>query len=76
MSSKSTEVKDIEEITRQAHCGEDVSEHFTGSFQAKQRISVVLPLELLQSIEAECDRQKVTLQDWIEKVFAEKISEF
>jgi len=52
MNSKSTEVKDIEEIAQQADSGEDVSEHFTGHFQAKQQINIAFPLELLKSIDA------------------------
>jgi len=75
MNSKSTEIKDIEEIAQQAHLGADVSEHFTGHFQAKQQINIALPLELLRSIEAECQLQKIDLQDWIKMVCAEKIRE-
>ncbi|MGK7929275.1 MAG: hypothetical protein AB4290_29225, partial [Spirulina sp.] len=56
-----------------AHSGVDVSEHFTGHFQAKQQISIALPLELLQSIDAECQRQKIDRQDWIKMACAEKI---
>jgi len=73
MSSKSTEIKDIEEIAQQAQLGSDVSEHFTGHFQAKQQINIALPLELLLSIEAECQLQKIDRQDWIKIVCAEKI---
>ena len=73
MSSKSTEIQDIEEIAQQAHLGADVSEHFTGHFQAKQQINIALPLELLRSIEAECQLQKIDRQDWIKKVCAERI---
>jgi len=75
MSSKSTEIKDIEEIAQQAQLGADVSEHFTGHFQAKQQINIALPLELLRSIEAECQLQKIDRQDWIKMVCAEKIRE-
>ena len=63
MSSKSTEIKDIEEIAQQAHLGKDVSEHFTGYFQANQQISIAFPLELLRSIDAECQLQKINRQD-------------
>ena len=73
MSSKSTEIQDIEEIAQQAHLGADVSEHFTGHFQAKQQINIALPLELLRSIEAECQLQKTDCQDWINLVCVEKI---
>ena len=75
MSSKSTEIKDIEEIAHQAHLGADVSEHFTGNFQAKQQINITFPLELLRSIDAECERQKIDRQDWIKLVCADKIRE-
>ncbi|NET60498.1 MAG: hypothetical protein F6K47_31480 [Symploca sp. SIO2E6] len=75
MSSKFTEIKDIEEIAQQAHLGADVSEHFTGHLQAKQQINIALPLELLQSIDAECQRQQINRQDWIKVVCAEKIRE-
>jgi uncharacterized pyridoxal phosphate-containing UPF0001 family protein len=75
MSSKSTEIKDIEEIAQQAHLGADVSEHFTGHFQANQQINITFPLELLRSIDAECQLQKVNREDWIKIVCAEKIRE-
>ena len=75
MSSKSTETKDIEEIAQQAHLGADISEHFTGNFQAKQQINITFPLKLLRSIDAECQRQKIDRQDWIKLVCAEKIRE-
>ncbi|MBN3894060.1 MAG: hypothetical protein V7L14_01460 [Nostoc sp.] len=75
MSSESTEIKDIEEIAQQAHSGADVSEHFTGHFQAKQQINIAFPLELLKSIDAECQLQKISRQDWIKMVCAEKIRE-
>ncbi len=75
MSSKSTEIKDIEEIAQQAHLGADISEHFTGNFQAKQQINITFPLGLLRSIDAECQRQKIDRQDWIKLVCAEKIRE-
>jgi hypothetical protein len=75
MSSESTNLKDIEEIARQAHSGEDVSEHFTEHFQAKQQIDIAFPLELLKSIDAECQLQKISRQDWIRMACAEKIRE-
>ena len=73
MNSESTEIKDIEEIAQQAHSGTDVSEHFTNHFQAKQQISIAFPLELLKSIDAECQLQKISRQDWIKIACAEKI---
>ena len=75
MNSKSTDIKDIEEIAQQAHAGADVSEHFTNRFQAKQHLDIVLPLELLQSIDAECQRQGIDRQGWIKAVCADKIRE-
>jgi uncharacterized pyridoxal phosphate-containing UPF0001 family protein len=75
MSNKSTEIKDIEEIAQLAHSGADVSEHFTGHFQANQHINIAFPLELLRSIDAECQLQKINRQDWIKIVCAEKIRE-
>lgn len=75
MNSKSTEIKDIEEIAQQAGSGADVSEHFTGHFQAKQQINFAFPLELLKSIDAECQLQKISRQDWIKMACAEKIRE-
>lgn len=75
MSSESTKIKDIEEIAHQAHLGADVSEHFTGHFQVKQQINVAFPLELLRSIDAECQRQKIDRQDWIKMACIEKIRE-
>ncbi|MBW4614314.1 MAG: hypothetical protein KME21_13785 [Desmonostoc vinosum HA7617-LM4] len=75
LNSESNEIKDIEEIAQQAHSGEDVSEHFTGCFQAKQQVSIAFPLELLRSIDAECQQQKINRQDWITLVCAEKIRE-
>ncbi|MCY7322399.1 MAG: hypothetical protein LH660_11520 [Phormidesmis sp. CAN_BIN36] len=75
MSSEPTKIKDIEEIAQQAHAGVDVSEHFTGHFQAKQQINITFPLELLESIDAECQLQKISRQDWIKMSCAEKIRE-
>ena len=75
MNSKSTKIKDIEEIAQQAHLGTDVSEHFTGHFQANQQINIAFPLELLRSIDAECQLQKINRQDWIKIVCVEKIRE-
>jgi hypothetical protein len=75
MNSKSTEIKDIDEIAQQAHLGADISENFTGHFQAKQQVNIAFPLELLRSIDAECQLQKIDRQDWIKIVCAEKIRE-
>lgn len=75
MGKDFTEIMDIEEIAQQAQAGIDISEHFTGQFQAKQNIDVALPIELLKSIDLECQRQDVTRQDWINAVCAEKVRE-
>lgn len=75
MGKDFTEIMDIEEIAQQAQAGIDISEHFTGQFQAKQNIDVALPIELLKSIDLECQRQDVTRQDWIDAVCAEKVRE-
>ncbi|MDX2270631.1 MAG: hypothetical protein NW237_01595 [Cyanobacteriota bacterium] len=75
MSSGFTEMKDIEEIAQQADSGADISEHFTGYFQAKQQINIALPLELLKSIDTECQLQKMSRQDWIKMVCTEKVRE-
>lgn len=63
----------IDEIAEQAHQGEDVSKHFTGRFQAKQQVNVTLPLDLLQRIDAECERQKMSRQDWIAIACSDKM---
>jgi hypothetical protein len=75
MSNESAEIKSIEEIAQQAHSGADVSEYFTGRFQAKQQVNIAFPLELLRSIDAECQLQQISRQDWIKIVCAEKIRE-
>jgi hypothetical protein len=75
-STKITEAQDIEAIARQAHAGEDVSEHFTGNFQAKQWVDIDFPLELLHQIDEACRSQNLTRQDWIRQVCAEKIQRF
>jgi hypothetical protein len=72
---KPTKVQDIEAIARQAQAGEDVSTHFTGKFQAKQMISVSLPLDLLRQIDADCARQGVDRQAWLHQVCADKLCE-
>jgi hypothetical protein len=80
MIGQSTEAPDIEEIARQAQAGVDVSEHFTGQFQAKQRISLDfplsldLPLVLLRRIDAECAQQNIDRQTWIRMACTEKVA--
>ena len=75
MKKEYTEIKDIEEIAQQAHLGQNVSEHFTGQFRVKQHIDLDFPLELLRSIDTECQKHKISRQDWIKKVCVEKIRE-
>ena len=55
-------VDDIEAIAERAEAGEDISEHFTGQFSAKQQASIDFPLSLLKAIDAECRRVGVTRQ--------------
>jgi predicted DNA binding CopG/RHH family protein len=74
MISKFTEVQDIEQIAQQAHSGVDVSAHFTGQFQAKQKITLDLPLALLRNIDAECAQQNIDRQTWINMACAAKIT--
>ncbi len=66
-------VFDIEDIAVQAEKGIDVSKFFTGKTEAKQRVNVDYPLELLRSIDAECRRLGVTRQAWIKIACDEKI---
>jgi hypothetical protein len=75
MKKQFMEIKELEEIAQEAHLGGDVSEHFTGKFKVKQNIDVDFPLDLLRSIDAECQQQKISRQDWIKQVCAEKIRE-
>jgi hypothetical protein len=68
-----TDTVDIEEVARRAQVGEDVSEHFTGTFEAKQRVNVDFPLTLLRAIDAECTRVGVTRQAWIKMACDERL---
>jgi len=67
--------EDIEKIAEAAERGEDVSEHFTGNFVAKQRVNIDFPLALLRQIDAECKRVGVTRQSWIKIMCDEKLRE-
>lgn len=73
MSRKRADTTDIEEIARRAQKGEDVSEHFTGEFTAKQRVNVDFPLELLREIDAECKLVGVARQAWIKMACDERL---
>ena len=63
----------IEEIAEMAERGEDVSEHFSGEHNAKQRVNIDFPLNLLRQIDAECRRVGVTRQSWIKMVCDERL---
>lgn len=75
MSKKRKDSEDaaLEEIARRAQAGEDVSEHFSGRFEAKQRVYVDFPLTLLREIDAECARIGVTRQAWIKMVCDDRL---
>jgi hypothetical protein len=62
-------------VVLNSNLGAEVSKHFTGHFQAKQQINITLPLELLRSIDAECQLQNINRQDWINMACAGKIRE-
>ncbi len=63
----------IEEIAKRAQKGEDVSAYFTGKHIAKQRVNVDFPLNLLQQIDAECQRLGITRQAWIKTACDERL---
>jgi len=67
--------EDIEKIAEKAEQGENISEHFTGDFVAKQRVNIDFPLNLLSKIDAECKRIGVTRQSWIKMICDEKLRE-
>lgn len=73
MKKKHARVEDIEKIAEKAHRGEDVSDHFTGDFVAKQRVNIDFPLELLKMIDAECRRIGITRQGWVKMACDEKL---
>ncbi len=73
MSKKSIKAKDIKEIAQHAQAGADISEHFTGNFQAKQTLDVTVPLELLKQIDSQCQKQNISRQAWIKMACTEKI---
>lgn len=75
MKKKSAKLEDIEAIADLAQKGVDVSSHFTGEFQAKQRVNVDFPLALLKSIDEECRAIGVTRQAWIKVACDERLRE-
>ena len=73
MSERRADAPDIEEIARRAQAGEDVSEHFTNKFVAKQRVNVDFPLDLLREIDTERKLVGVTRQAWIKMACDERL---
>jgi hypothetical protein len=73
MNKQPDESKDIEEIAEMAQRGEDVSLFFTGVHRAKQGIYIDFPLELLQMIDAECQRLGITREAWIKMACNDKL---
>ena len=66
-------LEDMEAIAERAERGEDVSAHFTNRHVAKQRVNIDFPLQLLQHIDAECQRVGVTRQAWIKMACDERL---
>lgn len=64
---------DIEEIAEKAEKGEDISQHFTGQYTAKQQVNIDFPLNLIRAIDQECKRVGVTRQAWIKMVCDERL---
>jgi len=73
MSKKRGRIEDIEQIAEKAQRGEDISQHFTGQYVAKQQVSVDFPLRLLKMIDAECRLVGVTRQSWIKMACDERL---
>ena len=75
MKKKSVRPESIELIADAAQRGEDVSKHFTGKFQSKQRVNVDFPLALLRMIDEECRIVGITRQAWIKMACDERLRE-
>jgi hypothetical protein len=73
MNKTLDKAEDIEKIAEMAHRGEDVSDHFTGRYQAKQRLNIDVPLHLLRIIDEECKRAGLTREAWIKMACDEKL---
>lgn len=73
MSKRQSKIEDIESIADRAQRGQDVSNHFTGRFTAKQRVNVDFPLGLLRLIDQECKEIGITRQAWIKMACNDKI---
>jgi hypothetical protein len=74
MNKKSTKTQDIEEIAEQAQAGADVSDQFTGNFRVKQHLTIALPLDFIHQIDAECQRQQISRQEWIKRACAAQLN--
>jgi hypothetical protein len=68
-----TKPVDAEHIAEQAESGYNVSAYFTGRTEARQRVNVDFPLQLLREIDAECRRLGVTRQAWVKIACDEKL---
>ncbi|MEW6366525.1 MAG: hypothetical protein AB1714_18005 [Acidobacteriota bacterium] len=75
MNKKLAKRDRIEAIADAAQRGEDVSAHFSGKFQAKQRVNVDFPLPFLRLIDQECRSIGITRQAWIKMVCDERLRE-
>lgn len=75
MNKKHTSREKIEAIADAAQRGEDVSRHFSGKFQSKQRVNVDFPLSLLRMIDRVCQSIGVTRQAWIKMACDERLRE-
>ena len=72
-SDKSEALDKIEAIADRAERGEDVSAHFTNRHEAKQRVNIDFPLDLLRQIDAECARLGIPRQAWIKMACDERL---
>ncbi len=75
MNKKLASRERIEAIAEAAQRGEDVSAHFSGKYQSKQRVNVDFPLPLLRLIDQECRSIGITRQAWIKMVCDERLRE-
>ena len=73
MNKRQSNKEDIEKIAERAQRGEDVSEYFSGSPVAKQRVNIDFPLGLLRKIDADCREIGITRQAWIKIACNERL---
>lgn len=73
MNKKPNKETDIEEIAERAHRGEDVTRHFTGGLNAKQKIDIDFPLGFLRLIDEECKRMGISREAWIKMACNERL---